>query len=466
MTSDPSAQIQHFIFKLHISSSAVLGDLNRDVSRLRKDIESVSERTLSSKSLRLEGIKSIRCSNRNKEDLNKKTRSYADYPLKTGVKLEQKDEEEMVLTSPGSKSISPVKRSSCGPPPIMPQVSFATPSPCLTLLSLLDRLLPSLPPTVQDVDVPPLFRERFILAGYRPTGQPWRSYALSLFQMHNDTLNVWSPLLAAVCMALRFMMFAILRGGGPEGQGISVDVSSLPLVLYMFSAVTHLSCRAAAHLLHAHSEQAHRSLFLLDFVGVATYQYGCALALSLYSAAGGWTQSMLGKIFLPASALLLWFSCAVCCYTKLHLRRPHRKLCQLASMGAASWLVLSPVAHRLAAHSWRGSPALLHLLQVVLFLLSAFFFSCPAPECFSPGRFDIIGHGHQLSHFLLSLCTLAQQEALFQDFLWRRPALVRDFGEERLLLACASFPCVILTCGMMAVAVSRGARAQNESEPE
>lgn len=95
----------------------------------------------------------------------------------------------------------------------MPRVSFAPPSQCLTFLPLLHRLLPSLPPTVRDVDVPLLFRERFILSGYRQAGLPWRCYVLSLFQINNETLNVWSHLLAAVCVVMRFMMFAVLQGG-------------------------------------------------------------------------------------------------------------------------------------------------------------------------------------------------------------------------------------------------------------
>uniref|UniRef100_A0A8C4HHL8 Progestin and adipoQ receptor family member VIII n=1 Tax=Dicentrarchus labrax TaxID=13489 RepID=A0A8C4HHL8_DICLA len=323
----------------------------------------------------------------------------------------------------------------------MPRVSFATPSLCLTFLPLLARVLPSLPPTVRDVDVPPLFRERFILSGYRPVGLSWRSYVLSLFQIHNETLNVWSHLLAAVCVVTRFLAFT----------GFSVDVSSLPLVLYVVSAVTYLSCSAAAHLLQSHSEEAHYSLFFLDYVGVAVYQYGCALALERC-------------IFLPAAALLAWFSCAACCYAKLCFRRPyplHRKLCQVVPMGVAYLLDISPIAHRLSTCSWTSNSALpLHFLQVVLFLLSAFFFSCPIPERFSPGSFDLFGHAHQLFHVLLSFCTLAQQEALFQDFLWRRPALVREFGEERLLLACASFPCLTLCCTMTALAMRRRARAQ------
>lgn len=95
----------------------------------------------------------------------------------------------------------------------MPRVSFAPPSLCLALPPLLDRLLPSLPPTVRDVDVPPLFRERFIRAGYRPVGLSWRCYVLSLFQIHNETLNVWSHLLAAVGVVMRFLVFAVLQGG-------------------------------------------------------------------------------------------------------------------------------------------------------------------------------------------------------------------------------------------------------------
>lgn len=88
---------------------------------------------------------------------------------------------------------------------------------------------------------------------------------------------------------------------------------------------------------------------------------------------------------------------------------------------------------------------------MALFLLSAFFFACPVPERLSPGGFDVVGHSHQLFHVLLAFCTLTQQEALFQDFLWRRPAVIREFGERRLLLAGLSFPCLTLVCALTAL---------------
>uniref|UniRef100_A0A3Q3GBF3 Progestin and adipoQ receptor family member 8 n=1 Tax=Labrus bergylta TaxID=56723 RepID=A0A3Q3GBF3_9LABR len=295
---------------------------------------------------------------------------------------------------------------------------------------------PSLPSTIRDVDAPPLFRERFILSGYRPVGLSWRCYLLSLFQIHNETVNVWSHLLAAVFVVMRFM--------GPEGQGFSVDVASL----------------AVAHLLQSHSEEAHYSVFFLDYVGMAVYQYGCAL----HAGTGLLLLLCITSVFLPAAALLAWFSCTTGCYAKLRFRRPyplHRKLCQVVPLGVAYLLDISPVADRLLTHRWTSNPALpLHFLQVTLFLSSAFFFSFPIPESFSPGRYDILGHSHQLFHILLSVCTLVQQEALFEDFLWRRPALLRRFGEERLLLACLSFPCLTLCCTMTALFMRRRAQAQ------
>uniref|UniRef100_A0A3P8RKL3 Progestin and adipoQ receptor family member 8 n=1 Tax=Amphiprion percula TaxID=161767 RepID=A0A3P8RKL3_AMPPE len=303
----------------------------------------------------------------------------------------------------------------------MPLVSFGPPPLCLSVLPWLSRLLPSLPPPVRDVDVPPLFRQRFVLSGYRPPGLPLRCYVLSLLQIHNQTLNVWSHLLAAACVALRFIVFAVLRGGG-----FSLDAASLPLVLYVFSAVMYLSCSAAAHLFQSHSEQLHDWFFFLDSVAVGVFQHGSALALSVYSA---------DAVFLPGSTLLAWSCCSACCYAKLHfhwLNPLNRKfLLQLVPTGTGFLLVIGPLVQRLTAQSW--SPAgTMHLLQVALFLLSFFFFSCPVPERFAPGRYDIIGHAHQLSHILSALGTLIQQEALFHDFLWRRPALIRRFREQQL----------------------------------
>ncbi|KAJ0056493.1 hypothetical protein NL108_008335 [Boleophthalmus pectinirostris] len=321
----------------------------------------------------------------------------------------------------------------------MSSVSLSLPSMPAPLLSILRKLLPSLPPTGRDMDVPPLYREAFVLSGYRPLGLPWRCYVLSLFQMHKDTVTVWCPLLAAVAMMVRFLFFTVLQGGCPLIYMV-LFYSAVSLLLYPYTSCVR-SC-----------------LLLLDSVGRGVHQAGRALALSLYSSDASWTESAVGQLYFPTAAVLAWLSCTTGCCVELYPHRPnllHRKLLWGGPVLLAFLLDISPVARRLYTCSWNNQAVLLHSLQVVLFLLAALFFSCPVPECLSPGGFDILGHSRQLLQVLLTLSIVCQQEALLQDFSWRRAGLVRRVGEESLLWSCAVFSVVTLSCSVTALALRR-----------
>lgn len=321
----------------------------------------------------------------------------------------------------------------------------------LPRLSISLPALPAPKPTVSAGSVPSLFREPYILSGYRPTGQGWRCYLLSIFQWHNESLNVWTHLLAAPLLLLRCWALFALASGSSAGQLPLLDISAVPLALYVFSSLTYLACSVAAHLLQSHSEQAHYSFFFLDYVGVAIYQYGCALGHYFYCAESEWRDTVgLGTIFLPGAGLLAWLSCACCCFAKAHYRRPYplrRKVCQLIPTSLAYFLDISPVVHRLVTGDWERDTALpFHAGQVAFFLLSAFFFSCPFPECFLPGHCDIVGHGHQIFHFFLAMCTMCQLEALFRDYLVRKEAILEVHGEGLVVGASVSFFILVLCC--------------------
>lgn len=310
--------------------------------------------------------------------------------------------------------------------------------------------LPSPQATVGASNVPVLFREPYIQSGYRPVGQPWYCYALSLFQSHNELLNVWSHLLAVPVVLLRFWFFAATGS-------LTLDSSSLPLCLYTLSALTYLTYSVIAHLLQSHSELLHYSLFFLDYVGVAVYQYGSALAHYFYCAEEEWRQSLMGTLFLPGTALLGWMSCASCCFAKSHYRRPYppsRKIFQIVPTSLAYMLNISPVAFRLATRPCHEPVLVLHALQVVFFLMAAAFFSCPVPERFFPGTCDIVGHGHQIFHIFLVMCTMCQMEAVFKDFLVQRSSVVQVHGERSIWLAAGSF-FVLLLCSLLTAALMR-----------
>ncbi|KAI5619963.1 membrane progestin receptor beta [Silurus asotus] len=320
--------------------------------------------------------------------------------------------------------------------------------------------LPSPQATVEDSNVPSLFREPYIHSGYRPVGQPWQCYALSLFQSHNELMNIWSHLLAVPAVLLRFWFFAAT-------ESLTLDASSLPLYIYALSCLTYLACSMVAHLLQSHSELLHYSLFFLDYVGVAVYQYGSALAHYFYCTEEEWRQSLVRAMYLPGAALLGWLSCVSCCFAKLHYRRPYpfsRKLFQVVPISLGYMLYISPVALRLTTRPWNEPVLVLHALQVIFLLIAAFFFSCPVPERFFPGKCDIVGHAHQIFHIFLVMCTMCQMEAVLKDFLLQRSLVVEVQGEWSIWLATGSF--LLLVLGSLLTATLMRQRIKRQLQKE
>ncbi|KAJ8290164.1 hypothetical protein GJAV_G00009490 [Gymnothorax javanicus] len=283
----------------------------------------------------------------------------------------------------------------------------------------LETAFPTLPCTLKAEDVPWVFREPHILTGYRPPDQSWRYYALTLFQRHNEAVNVWTHLLGALVILVKFRELA-------DTVDFLRDAHALPLFIVLLSAFTYLSFSALAHLLSAKSELSHYTFFFLDYVGVAVYQYGSALVHYYYTIEEEW-HARVRAMFLPAAAFLAWLSCAGCCYGKTvspRLPKFAHKLFQVVPSGLAYCLDISPVLHRIYCCSTApdcSDPAVeYHGYQVLLFLASAYFFAFPHPERWLPGRCDLVGQGHQVFHVLLVLCTLMQIEAVRLDYGSRR----------------------------------------------
>ncbi|KAK2106211.1 Membrane progestin receptor alpha [Saguinus oedipus] len=290
-----------------------------------------------------------------------------------------------------------------------------------SLRQVIQEPQPSLQPepvfTVNQAEVPPLFWKPYIYVGYRPLHRTWRFYFRTLFQQHNEAVNVWTHLLAALVLLLRLALFV----GTVDFWG---DPHALPLFIIVLASFTYLSFSALAHLLQAKSEFWHYSFFFLDYVGVAVYQFGSALAHFYYAIEPAW-HAQVQAIFLPMAAFLAWLSCIGSCYNK-YIQKPGLlgRTCQEVPSVLAYALDISPVVHRILVSSNPATddPALLyHKCQVVFFLLAAAFFSTFIPERWFPGSCHVFGQSHQLFHIFLVLCTLAQLEAVALDYQARRP---------------------------------------------
>ncbi|XP_034017196.1 progestin and adipoQ receptor family member VII, a [Thalassophryne amazonica] len=281
---------------------------------------------------------------------------------------------------------------------------------------MLTEAAPSMPSTVRDTEVPCHFREQCVYTGYRPLHQNWRYYFLSLFQCHNETINIWTHLLGFLVILVKFCQLA-------ETVDFVTDHHSWPLFMLLTSSLIYTSCSTAAHLLGSKSELSHYVFYSVDYIGVALYQYGSAVAHFYYSIEGSW-HSYVQDIFMPTAAVLSCLSCFGCCYGKycnctssMWVRKVHQVV---PATLAYAWDI-SPVFHRFL--SWSASstdPAIsFHFGQVALFLSSAFFFTSHVVERCFPGRCDFVGQSHQVFHVLLICCTLAQIHATHLDYLGR-----------------------------------------------
>lgn len=307
---------------------------------------------------------------------------------------------------------------------------------------------PSMPATLRDTEVPQYFREAYVHSGYRPLDQSWSYYLLSLFLRHNETVNTWTHLLGFFAFLLSLCRLA-------ETVDFFADPHAWPLLVLLVSAMGYSGCSAAAHLLAGKSELCHYLFFFMDYIGVAQYQYGSAVAHYYYAVEESWHASVAG-IFMPAAAILSCLSCLGCCYGKFCCHSlPHwvRKVGQVTPSALAYAWDTSPVFLRLLRWSVDDDDEValgFHLGQLMFFLSSAFFFTHPFPQRWFPGRCDIVGQGHQFFHVLLNLCTLSQIRASHLDYLGRRRLYVRLHGEGEAGLFVGLYLLTVATCVLIA----------------
>uniref|UniRef100_A0A669DGV7 Progestin and adipoQ receptor family member VII, a n=1 Tax=Oreochromis niloticus TaxID=8128 RepID=A0A669DGV7_ORENI len=203
---------------------------------------------------------------------------------------------------------------------------------------LLTDAAPSMPSTVRDTEVPSYFRERYVCTGYRPLNQNWRYYFLSLFQRHNETLNIWTHLVAFLVLLIKLCQLT-------ETVDFISDRHSWPLLILVLSSLTYSAFSVVAHLLGGKSDLAHYCFYFLDYVGVAQYQYGSAV-VHFYYAVDESVHGLVSGIFMPTATILSCLSCLGCCYGRY------------CNHSLPTWIC-----------------------QVVC----SFFFTCPLPEVCFPG---------------------------------------------------------------------------------
>ncbi|XP_043845171.1 kinesin-like protein KIF23 isoform X5 [Dromiciops gliroides] len=270
--------------------------------------------------------------------------------------------------------------------------------------------------------VPQVFHERGIICGYRHPQSSATACILSLFQMTNETLNIWTHLLPSWYFMWRFMTTLCM-------VDFWNDSYCWPLLIYLSTSFIYPFASSCAHTFSSMSKNARHICYFLDYGAVNLFSLGSAIAYSAYTFPATLIGTTFHHYFVPLAVLNTILSIGLSCYSRfLEIRKPG--LCKILRILAFAypytWDAI-PIIYRLVSSLEESSGEAAnpyHQKHTVIAILACFLYAAHLPERLAPGRFDYIGHSHQLFHVCVILATHLQMEAIFLDMTLRKEWLL------------------------------------------
>ncbi|XP_075559488.1 progestin and adipoQ receptor family member 3-like [Dermacentor variabilis] len=249
-------------------------------------------------------------------------------------------------------------------------------------------------------DVPPEQPHNpYILTGYRRCLSR-NDCLLSVLQCHNETVNIWSNLLA---LAIVFALLVEDHAGGRFAR-LGVGLAHRALLTAMTLAyATMLLLSAMYHTFNCTAEA--RSWYRRDFAGVCLSVVAYVLGFTALQFRGAWRVAHLAAAILAATPSLVLAAAA-------RFRDRRHDASRVKAMGGFALYSLLPLAH----HAAYGDPRLVgctlpgHLTVLGLLALSLFIYVKKLPERRWPGSVDLLGSSHQIWHVGVGVCVLLSHE--------------------------------------------------------
>lgn len=295
-----------------------------------------------------------------------------------------------------------------------------------------------LPPVLSSHQVPKVFQEESIMSGYRHPRSSATDCILSLFQMTNETLNIWTHFLPTWYFLWKLLSVVLLYSAWQDSY-------TWPLLIYLTSICLYPLASSCAHTFSTMSARARHIGFFWDYGALSFYSLGSAMAYSQYAFPDKWINSTFHRCFVPIAMCNSVLCTGLACCSRLGLpflhydhdtimrfrECPRPKFGKVLRVLAFAWPYLFdniPLFYRVFLCTGVGctstSTNTLHGYHIGLAFLTGFLFATHLPERLAPGSFDYIGHSHQLFHVCAILGTHIQMQALEQDMRTRRPRLL------------------------------------------
>ncbi|KAL7748479.1 minc metabolism membrane protein [Sorochytrium milnesiophthora] len=267
-------------------------------------------------------------------------------------------------------------------------------------------------------EIPEHLQDNEFIYGHYRAHYSYADCAKSMVHMHNETFNIWTHLIGSfVFVGLLIKIFSSALEFPPS----ATTADKVVVGIYHLTAVICLFCSGVFHTFHCHSRlRVFDQMAILDYTGIAMLLFGSFLSL-IYFALKPYPHilpiplaitsvSSLGGMVLP------WFS-----FFRSYKKRLLRLIIFLglaASIVASFFWAMYEVWPEVRAN-WQWSWLNLTIGIAVSYIGGAVIYGTRFPECLFPGRFDLIGHSHQIWHVFVIAGALCNHALLKVIVDWR-----------------------------------------------
>jgi adiponectin receptor len=283
-----------------------------------------------------------------------------------------------------------------------------------TLTSALHKIESALPSLLHWDDLPPWRRDNaFLLTSYRHDTPSLTHVVKSALTLHNETVNIWSHLLAAVFFAgVSWWAYVVVK---PRYEASADTADVLVFAAYLAGAVACLGMSATYHAVSSHSETVARLGNKLDYGGIVALIVGSFIPTLYY---GFFCRPSLMVPYMSMIVLLGAACAAFACVDVFRTPawRPYR-----ASMFVALGLSgVIPVVHGLVLDGLGTVDQRMGLryvlVEAALYISGAGLYVMRFPERRFPRVFDIWGSSHQIFHICVVCACMFHFYGLCQAF--------------------------------------------------
>ncbi|KAF7865605.1 uncharacterized protein EAF02_010028 [Botrytis sinoallii] len=249
-----------------------------------------------------------------------------------------------------------------------------------------------------------------IYTSYRPITHSLRDSLETFFTLHNETLNIHTHslpfLISLLLTGLIFYVFSIHFPTSPL-------VDRFIFSLFFLTTMICMGFSMGYHTLMNHSKEMAEIWLKLDFVGIVLAILGDFVTGIYVAFYCEWRFQVGYWIITLTSATLILL---------LHphfqgLRWRTFRVCIFIGTGCSAF---APIIHAIVYFGWHqvvnGTGMPWYLGEGGFLVLGAVVYSLRIPECYFPGKFDILGHSHQIFHLLVVAASVMHLVGLLKAY--------------------------------------------------